>query len=108
MCLQEKTIQDYLKNFKNPTLKQISTDTGINLTRIFRILQGSSMKLNEFEVFTEKIKGKKRLAGDFNQLINDSQESLGIEDFMQVKRILTRKLKWRKFKDILPKEKLEA
>lgn len=108
MCLQEKTIHDYLKIFENPTLKQISIDTGINLTRIFRIIHGSPMKLFEFEILNEKIKGKKRLDGDFSQLISDSEESLEIGDFLSVKTILIRKLKWKKLKNIFIEERIEA
>lgn len=108
MCLQEKTIHDYFKFFENPTLKQISIDTGINLTRIFRIIHGSPMKLFEFEIFNEKIKVKKRLEGNFSQLISDSEESLGISDFLLVKTILNRKLKGKKLKHIYTDERIEA
>ena len=51
MRLQNNVIACYKELFPKDTLKDISTKTGIQVTRIFRILNGHDMKLPEYECF---------------------------------------------------------
>jgi hypothetical protein len=39
----------------SPSLKIISEDTGIQITRVFRLFNGYEMKLSEYEVFKLKV-----------------------------------------------------
>ena len=54
MSLQMWVIDKYIRTTGFKTLKEISKDTGIQLTRVFRILHGKEMKLKEFEIFQKK------------------------------------------------------
>ena len=54
MSLQKWVIENYIRSTGFKTLKEISKDTGIQLTRVFRILHGKEMKLKEFEIFQKK------------------------------------------------------
>ena len=54
MSLQVWIIDKYIRSTGFKTLKEISKDTGIQLTRVFRILHGKEMKLKEFEIFQKK------------------------------------------------------
>ncbi len=58
MGLQAKIIKQFNKHFNSPTLREISSLTGINTSRIFRILRGGEMKLKEFEIFCNCLSGK--------------------------------------------------
>ena len=53
--LQRNIINVYMEKMCNPTLKKISEDTDIQITRVFRILNGSEMKLSEFEKFSSLV-----------------------------------------------------
>ena len=54
MSMQMWIIEKYIRLTGNKTLKEISKDTGIQLTRVFRLLHGKEMKLTEFEIFQKK------------------------------------------------------
>lgn len=57
--LQEKTLAKYKSIYPNHTLKEISKVTNIQVTRVFRIFNGSEMKLKELESFQNAIKSIK-------------------------------------------------
>jgi hypothetical protein len=51
MSLQQNVIKNYRTKFPEHTLKEVSERTGIQITRVFRIFNGSEMKLKEYESF---------------------------------------------------------
>ena len=55
MDLQQIIIKRYKEVFPHTTLKNIAKETGIQQTRIFRILNGYEMKISEFQKFEEAI-----------------------------------------------------
>ena len=58
MNLQKKTIQRYKQFFPNETLRETSARTGIQITRVFRLLNGKPMKVGELEAFENVIQLK--------------------------------------------------
>lgn len=55
MDLQKNTLKEYLDLKNSPSIRQIAEDTKIQQTRVFRLLNGSKMKLEEYEIFKERI-----------------------------------------------------
>ena len=51
---QETILKNFRETFPSKTLKTISEETGIQMTRVFRIMNGSEMKIGEYEAF-EKV-----------------------------------------------------
>lgn len=51
MNYQESILKRYREAFPDKTLKSISKETGIQMTRVFRIFNGYEMKLKEYEAF---------------------------------------------------------
>lgn len=49
--LQSAIIRQYKKTYPQDKLKHISAKTNIQITRVFRILNGSEMKISEYESF---------------------------------------------------------
>lgn len=47
--LQKVIIEQFQKKFSNPTYKEMVELTGIEQTRLFRIKNGTPMRLEEFE-----------------------------------------------------------
>lgn len=58
MKLQDHILKRYRKNFPEHTLKEISETTGLQITRVFRIFNGSEMKVSEFEAFQNALEEK--------------------------------------------------
>ncbi|HXH29915.1 MAG TPA: hypothetical protein VNJ01_03815 [Bacteriovoracaceae bacterium] len=53
--LQQKTIQRYRQFFPEDTLREISSRTGIQITRVFRLMNGKNMKVGELEAFERAV-----------------------------------------------------
>jgi hypothetical protein len=100
MSLQNKTIQRYRLIFPEETLREISLRTGIQITRVFRILNGKQMKLNEFEAFENVIKFKiaeKSHCSQLNRLIEDASSNLTNEEIGKIADYIERKIQNKKF-----------
>lgn len=52
---QNTILKNFRKTFPNKTLKTISAETGIQMTRVFRIMNGSEMKIGEYEAFEKAL-----------------------------------------------------
>lgn len=48
---QDTILKNFRETFPKKTLKTISEETGIQMTRVFRIMNGSEMKIGEYEAF---------------------------------------------------------
>ena len=70
MNLQEITIKRYFDHNPNHSLREISSNTNIQITRVFRLLNGAQMKLSEYEAI-ENVLNKK-----------NSHSTLSTEDFI--------------------------
>lgn len=53
--IQRETIYQYQTKYPNDTLRDIASKTGIQLTRVFRIINGYEMKLKEYLSFQKSI-----------------------------------------------------
>ena len=56
MSYQKSILKKYKATYPKKTLKEISEETGIQMTRVFRIFNGAEMKINEFESFEKSIR----------------------------------------------------
>ena len=92
MELQKKIVQDYLLIYSNPTLKVISKDTGIQMTRVFRIMNGSRMKLDEYEAFKKSIDNRRGMS-NLQKLIKDIQKSFSRIEVEKLEQSLSQKLR---------------
>ena len=68
MELQKTILKQYMLLHDQPTYKLIAKDTGIQVSRVFRIFNGSVMKLSEFEIFQQKVKSKMGLTDTLEDL----------------------------------------
>ncbi|MBD65243.1 MAG: hypothetical protein CME62_08550 [Halobacteriovoraceae bacterium] len=59
MSLQQQVLKLYKENFPTSTLQSISDQTGIQITRVFRIFNGAEMKVTEYETFQRILGGEK-------------------------------------------------
>ncbi len=55
MSLQKRTLNEFRLAYPQKSLRETSELTGIQLTRIFRLLNGSPMKVDEYEKFKTAI-----------------------------------------------------
>lgn len=89
MGLQDIIIERYFENFPKQSLRGISANTDMQITRVFRILNGSPMKLCEYESFENAIRKNELQKPNTESFLNISIECLRylseekIGEFMQ-------------------------
>jgi hypothetical protein len=100
MNLQQKILQRYRQIYPKDSLKEISNRTGIQQTRVFRLLQGKAMKVKELEVFEEIINEKIAEKQNFSRLSSIVEEASCIltnEEISKVSSYISRKVLVRKY-----------
>lgn len=55
MSLQTAIIKEFNYHYPNIPLREVTSLTGIQITRVFRLYNGSEMKLKEYESFKNAI-----------------------------------------------------
>jgi hypothetical protein len=85
-------IKQYLLTYQNPTIKQISIQTGIQQTRVFRLLNGSEMKISEYEIFLNLIKKKIGSNNHLNSLLEACCLKLNSKSIQEIENLMLRKL----------------
>ena len=55
MRRQEVILNEFRRIFSCPTFREISKKTGIQQTRVFRLFNGTTMNVSEYEIFNSLI-----------------------------------------------------
>ena len=92
MELQKTILSQYMLLNNGPTLKKITDDTGIQITRVFRLFNGSTMKLSEYQTFQRKVKEKMGLTDTLEEIAFDCSLKLSPEATKEIETYLRRKL----------------
>ena len=92
MKLQDWIIDKYTNLYGLKTLKEISKDTGIQVTRVFRLMHGKEMKIGEFEIFQEKVFNSFEKGTSILDLANECLLKLGSQKIEEVDEFLRRTL----------------
>lgn len=92
MELQKIIMGQYMLLNGNPTLKKISADTGIQLTRVFRLFNGSTMKLSEFQIFQQKVKEQMGLTDTLEAIAFECSMKLNPQAIKEIEIYLNRKM----------------
>lgn len=90
--MQKTIINQYMLLNGKPTLKKIAADTGIQLTRVFRILNGSTMKLSEYQTFNRLVKEKMGLTEGLEAVAFECSLKLSPEAIKDLEVFLKRKI----------------
>lgn len=100
MELQKIVLSQYMLLNQNSTLKKISNDTGIQVTRVFRIFNGSTMKLSEYQIFQQRVKEKMGLTDTLDAIAFDCSLKLSPEAIKEIEIYLKRKIEIWKIKQV--------
>ncbi len=95
MHLQKKTLERYRKFFPGETLRETSERTGIQITRIFRLFGGKTMKVMELESFEKAISEKIAESPNFshlNEVMEEASALLTNDELGQLTAYVKRKL----------------
>ncbi len=92
MDIQKTILSQYLLLNHKPTFKEISKDTGIQVTRVFRLFNGSTMKLSEYQVFNRKVKEKMGLTSALEDVAFECSMKLSPESIKELEVFLQRKI----------------
>ena len=94
--IQIELLEKYMSINNNPTLRFITEDTGIQLTRVFRLFNGSEMKLGEYLKFKDRINGK-LTSKSIEDIGEECDRVLGENQKIDISSYLEKKLKLQKF-----------
>jgi hypothetical protein len=100
MSLQNKTIQRYRLFFPQETLREVSARTGIQITRVFRLFNGKTMKVGELEAFEKAINDKIAENPNFarlNYIVEEASSLLTNDELGRLADYLERKVTNKKF-----------
>ena len=92
MDAQTTVLNQYMLLNGKPTLKKISEDTGIQLTRVFRLFNGSKMKLSEYQIFSKKVKERMGLSESLEAVAFECSQRLSPEAIKDLEIFLKRKI----------------
>lgn len=92
MELQKIVLGQYMMLNQDPTLKKISKDTGIQITRVFRLFNGATMKLSEYQIFQQKVREKMGLTDALETIAFDCSTKLSPEAIKDIETYLRRKI----------------
>jgi hypothetical protein len=97
MSLQKKILNDFRQHFPTHTLREIAALTDIQLTRVFRLINGAPMKLEEFEAFTIAIQNhtsSHTSQHHLDRLISEVKNRFSVEEQKKVAHAIEIKLQW--------------
>lgn len=100
MSLQDKTLHRYRLFFPKETLREISSRTGIQITRVFRLLNGKPMKVEELEAFEKVINQKIAENPNFSRLnyvVEEAASLLTNEELGKIADYMERRVANKKF-----------
>lgn len=94
---QVDVLNKYAQAKGKQTLREISQDTGINTSRLFRLMNGYEMKISEYQIFERKLEeyefGEHQRVLELMKHCLSSLESPTIEE---IEKILHTKVKLKK------------
>lgn len=97
MKLQEKILREFQQAFPGETLRNISHLTGIQLTRVFRLMNGSAMKLDEYEAFLAAIESQLPAAAlqqGFDGAVHQARRELPKRELQRITDFIEHRLRW--------------
>ncbi len=97
MSLQNRVLSEYRQLYPQHTLRETSLQTGIQLTRVFRLMNGAAMKLEEFESFSNAIGLKSQAefqGGAFQRCALKAQQVLNEIELNKLTELIGRHIHW--------------
>ena len=90
--LQTKLITTYKEKFPKDTYKEISKKTNIQQTRVFRIFNGSEMKLSEYEAIEDITKDAKPSLFDLRKVMRLCEKTFSFDEISELLEEINYKL----------------
>ncbi|EQC49629.1 hypothetical protein [Bacteriovorax sp. DB6_IX] len=88
---QDELLNQFKKRLVDYTYKQISSQTGIQMTRVFRIFNGYEMKVSEYFALKEMLEEKNE-AKDFDHIIEKCRMQLSDSSLKEIEMVCKKKL----------------
>lgn len=97
MDYQQNILNQYRELYGPQTIREMAAQTGIQVTRVFRLFNGSEMKLREYEIFHRLILLKGVEHGRILELAQEATEKLNGQTLRELEQLFERKLKLANF-----------
>ncbi len=109
MQTQIQLLKAYRDLYGSISFRQISEQTGIQQTRVFRIFNGHEMRVKEFDIFKKLITIKGEKHSKLFLCLQEASQKLSNEYLMSLERELERKLElWNLQNEIQIEQNLAA
>lgn len=92
MDMQKDLIQKIRKKYDNPTYKELSALTGIQLTRVFRVFNGYEMKLTEYMKLNALVEQREAHFNSLEATVKKCRYKLSDERLSQLNNYCQRQL----------------
>ncbi len=105
--LQQFILQEYWNLKGNPSLKYVAQETGIQLTRIHRLMNSHEMRISEFSIFKDLVEKKSHLPtltinvaskSSLAELAQELEDFLDEEEKIDFASLLEREIKKQRIK----------
>ena len=93
MQVQDSLMKKYNSLLKKSTIREIALDSGIQQTRIFRLLNGSEMKLSEYLIIKERVVKLSLQNTDLVELAIEGDSLLSTYGVEEMSKKISRKLR---------------
>jgi hypothetical protein len=90
--LQQNLLSSYRRNFAKSSYRQISQETGLSQSRVFRIFNGSEMKIGEYQLLLEQIGRSSSTQYNLLSLATQCIAALSDRSLVELESLLQRRI----------------
>ena len=88
MDIQNALLHKYMDLKDQPTLQTMADETGIQRTRIFRLFNGSEMKLSEYLSFQSAVVEEQGRSKSLNSLFQECESELSTKSLNDISNLM--------------------
>jgi hypothetical protein len=92
MEVQNELLKKFRSLHNDPTYKEVSSLTGIQMTRVFRIFNGMEMKLSEYLIIKSLIDEKINSQNNLDKIFEDCKMKLSDNSLKEIQEFCQKKI----------------
>lgn len=94
--VEKSILSQYMGLFEKPTIVQLSKDSRIQKTRLFRLMNGIDMKLSEYLILKNRISALTNSKSNIELVAKECELKLSAQEVLELSKVMNRKLRQRK------------
>lgn len=106
--VQDKLIDTYMGLLSKNTIREMAIDSGIQKTRLFRIMNGQEMKLSEYITLKNRISSLFGKISPVEELAKECEKELSVNSISEISNYMQRRIRLAKLQSKINCQKLAA